>query len=79
MAEIKVFEVAPKREQIPFTPYLHLCVSEYGSDSDGNIFLSSILMTDKEIDEAVDLLISQLENARKTAKTKLNKSKTIRK
>jgi hypothetical protein len=75
MAEINVFEVAPKKGDMPFTPYLHIHLSEYSSDAEGHILLSAQLMTDKEIDEAVDLLLKQLENVRKRAKSKLKKSK----
>jgi ribosome-associated translation inhibitor RaiA len=36
-------------------------------------------MTDKEIDEAVDLLLKQLEKVRKRAKSKLKKVKEVAK
>ena len=79
MAEINVFEVAPKKGDIPFTPYLHIHLSEHASDSEGHILLSARLMTDKEIDEAVDLLLKQLEKVRKRAKSKLKKVKEVAK
>jgi hypothetical protein len=75
MAEITVFEVAPKKGDMPFTPYLHIHLSEHVSDSEGHILLSPQLMTDKEIDEAVDLLVMQLEKVRKAAKAKIKKTK----
>lgn len=73
MTEINFFGVAPKKGDIPFRPYLRISLSEHSSDSEGHILLSPELMTDKEIDEAVDLLVKQLENVRKKAKSKLKK------
>jgi hypothetical protein len=75
MAKIDVFEVAPRKGDMPFTPYLHIYLSEHFSDSEGHTLLSPQLMTDKEIDEAIDFLIMQLEKARKMAKAKLKKAK----
>lgn len=75
MAKIDVFEVTPRKGGMPFTPYLHIHLSEHFSDSEGHILLSPQLMTDKEIDEAVDFLVMQLEKAKKTAKSKLKKAK----
>ncbi len=75
MAKIDVFEVAPRKGDRPFTPYLHIHLSEHFSDSEGHILLSPQLITEKEIDEAIDFLIMQLEKARKTAKSKLEKTK----
>jgi hypothetical protein len=75
MAKIDVLEVAPRKGDTPFTPYLHIYLSEHFSDSEGAILLSPKLMTDKEIDEAVDFLVMQLEKTRKTAKSQLKKAK----
>jgi hypothetical protein len=73
MTKIDVFEVAPEKGKIPFTPFLHIYLSEHASDSEGRKLLSPQLMTDKEIDEAIDSLIRQLEKVRKKAKSKLKK------
>lgn len=75
MANIDVFAVTPKQGDIPFNPYLHIYLSEHACDSAGFILLSSRLMTNREIDEAVDLLVKQLEEIRKTAKIKLKKAR----
>ena len=75
MAAINVFEVAPRKGDKPFTPFVHIHLSEHQSDSKGHILLSPQLMTDKEIDEAVNSLVKQLENVRKKAKLKLRKAK----
>ncbi len=75
MAKIDVFEVAPRKGDMPFSPYLNIYLSEHFSGSEGYKLLSPKLMTDKEIDEAVDSLIMQLEKARKKAKSKLKKVK----
>ena len=75
MAEIDVLEVKPMKGDPPFTPYFHIYLSEYFSDSEGYPLLSPELMTEKEIDEAIDFLVIQLEKARKSAKSKLRKAK----
>ena len=75
MAKIDVFEVAPRKGDVPFTPYLHIYLPEHSSGPEGRILLSPQLMTDKEIDESIDSLIMQLEKVRKTAKSKLKKEK----
>jgi hypothetical protein len=75
MANIDVIEVAPKKGDKPFTPYLHIDLSEHSSDSEGHILLSPRLMTEKEIDEAIESLIKKLEKARKAAKSKLKRVK----
>ena len=75
MAKIDVFEVAPKKGEMTFPPYLHIHLSEHFSDSEGHILLSPQLMTDKEVDESVNLLVMQLEKVRNTAKLKLKKAK----
>lgn len=75
MAEISVFKVAPGKNDLPFSPYVHIWLSQYSGDSAGNIFLSPQLMTDVEIDESVDRLIQQLEKARRKAKRELKQAK----
>jgi len=75
MAKIDVFDVAPRKGDTPFSPYLYIYLSEHFSDAEGHKLLSPKLMTDIEIDEAVDFLIMQLEKARKKAKSKLKKLK----
>jgi hypothetical protein len=59
----------------PFNPYVYVVLSEHVRDSGGNITLTPHLMTEVEIDEAVDLLIKQLEKARNKAKKELQKAK----
>ena len=73
MAKIDILKVSAKKDDPPFSPFLKITLSEYSSDSAGNVFLSPELMTEKEIDESIDLLMAQLEKARKTAKRKLKK------
>ena len=75
MAKISIFELLPKKGDVPFKPCLSIYLSEHFKDSEGHILLSSQLMTDKEIDEAVDSLKAQLEKVRKSAKLKLKKVK----
>ena len=71
MAEISVFTVAPRKGDPPFTPYVHIWLSQPSDVIEGKILISPQLMTDREIDESVDWLIKQLERARKMAKKKL--------
>ena len=73
MAKIDVIKVAAQKGDPPFNPFVKICLAEYSSDSSGNVFLSPELMTEKEVDESIDFLVSQLEKARKTAKRKLIK------
>ena len=71
MAEIHIHRVAPQKGDLPFNPYIYLWLS--GSlEKNGKMCLTSNLMNDREIDEAVDRLIKQLETARKKAKRELN-------
>jgi len=52
------------------SPLVHICISNY-VQHDGQILLSGELMTENEIDEAVDHLRDELETFRKKAKREL--------
>lgn len=56
----------------PISPLVHISLSAYSQHA-GVILLSPQLMTDKEIDEAVDRLKAELETIRKAAKKELKK------
>lgn len=75
MANFSVITVARRKNDPPFNSYVYLVLSEHSKDSTGNIMLSAKLMTEVEIDEAIDLLTKQLEKARKKAKKELQKAK----
>ena len=75
MSTFSVITVARGKNDPPFNPYVYVVLSEHFKDSGGNITLSPKLMAEVEIDEAVDLLIKQLEKARKKAKKELQKAK----
>lgn len=75
MAEISVLTVAPRKGDLPFTPYVHIYLSSHSMDDSGRSLMSPELMTDIEIDETVNQLIEQLEKARKKAKKELQKKK----
>ena len=75
MAEISVLTVAPKKGELPFSPFVHLYLTSHSIDDAGRDLMSPQLMTDIEIDETVDQLIKQLEKARKKAKKELQKAK----
>jgi len=75
MAEISVLTVAPKKGDLPFTPFVHFYLTSHSIDGAGRNLMGPELMTDIEIDETVDQLIEQLEKARKKAKKELHKAK----
>jgi len=58
--------------RLPISPLVHVCISNY-YQHDGQILLSAQLMTEKEIDEAVDHLREELETFRNKAKQELKK------
>jgi hypothetical protein len=75
MAIFSVMTKARRKNDPPFNPYVYVVLSEHFKDPGGNITLTPHLMTEIEIDEAVDLLIKQLEKARNKAKKELQKAK----
>jgi hypothetical protein len=75
MANFSVMTKAPGKIDPPFNPYVYVVLSEHFKDFGGNITLTPHLMTEVEIDEAVDLLIKQLEKTRNKAKKGLQKVK----
>jgi hypothetical protein len=75
MAEISVLTVAPKKNEPPFPPFVHIYLSSHSVDTDGRNLMSPELMTDIEVDETIDYLIKQLEKVRKKAKSELMKTK----
>ena len=75
MAKISLFKVASGKGDPPFDPYVQLSLSRHSEDSAGRTLLGSRLSSEMEIDELVDFLIAQLENARKKAKEELQKVK----
>lgn len=74
MAKIEVKETSAGKDDLPFPTFVNLQLTEFSRD-DGDILLSPRLMTDQEVDESVDWLIQQLEEARDSAKQILNESK----
>jgi predicted chitinase len=78
MAEISVFKVSPRKNDLSVNPSVHIYLSSYSSDSKtGRILLSAQLMTAVEIDESVNYLIKQLERARAKAMKELQKAKEL--
>lgn len=73
MAKINVFTNAPRKGDILFPPSVRIWLSDIGRDDEDRILLSPILLNDMEIDQSVDSLITQLEQARKNAKIFLKK------
>ncbi len=58
------------------SPYVHITVGTHSSTEGEHVLLSSQLMSDQEIDEAVDQMISELEEFRKMAKKEINSLKS---
>jgi len=73
MAKIEILAVSPQKGDQPFAPFVHLWLSQSKTDTNGRTLLSPQLMTEQEVDESVDQLISQLEHCRKLAKDALHK------
>ena len=57
----------------PLSPFVHLSLGAYPSESDGRVLLSAQLMTPGEIDYVVDQLQAELEEFRVAAKKELQK------
>jgi hypothetical protein len=55
----------PRAGEKPFAPFAYVAPVAFSTGPDGTVALSPNLMTRKEIDETVDLLISDLEEIRK--------------
>jgi len=59
-----------KKGEMPLSPFVNMSVGTH-SGSDGRILLSAQLMTDQEIDYAVDEFKDELEEFRNEAKKEL--------
>jgi hypothetical protein len=78
MANFNVITVARKKADLQFNPYVRVCLAhppDHYKDDRGNIVLSLKLMTDEEIDVAIDGLIEELRKVRQKAKKELQKAK----
>lgn len=60
-----------KKENYPLSPQVSIRIPTYRTESDGAITLGPYLATDKEIDHAIDFLIAELEQVRKSCKKTL--------
>ena len=77
MAKFKINKFAPKKNDIPFSPFLRIELSEFAKDENDNIILSPQLMTESEIDYNFNSLIDQLQKLKTKAKKELkNKGQT---
>lgn len=59
-----------KKSEYPLSPFVHLCLGTQ-HEEDGQLLLSAQLMTEAEVDHAVDELVKEMEELRKPAKEKL--------
>ena len=66
-----------KKGDLPGDPTVSIILNEYGTSDEGVISISATLVTDSEIDNAIDELQKNLESVRKEAKRvlKLQKEK----
>ena len=53
-------------------PFVSLSLGTYSTSEEGRVLLSPELMTDREVDETVDQLKSELEEFRRSAKQELH-------
>lgn len=60
--------VAPKDGDYPFTPFIHIVLNSFSTDSDGSVSLSAQLMTDQEIDYRIQSLKDELDRIGHAAK-----------
>jgi len=74
--EITAMENVRPEGQLPFAPFIRLCLAHWGQLSrDGSPLLSSNLMSDAEIDEFVSALKDDLDTVAKRAKGALAKAR----
>ena len=59
-----------KKGEYPLGPFVHIAVTSFIEDK-GNLLITAQLMTDQEIDHAVDRLTAELEELRRSAKREL--------
>jgi hypothetical protein len=60
-----------EKEEYPVSPFLVIKISQADIDADGDTVLTAHLMTETEIDHAIDRLREDLEVVRKAAKKEL--------
>lgn len=75
MANFGVITKKIGKNDPPFNPYVYIVLSEYSSDSGGNIIITQNLINEVEIDEVIDSIIMKLNKARNKAKNNLQKAK----
>ena len=78
MANISYFKVPQEAKASRSKPCIHIWLSSYSGDRDGDILLSRPLSADAEIDHCVDRLIDQLEQVRRQAKRDLQTAREKR-
>jgi hypothetical protein len=78
MANFNVITVARGKDDPPFNPYVYIVPSGQYKTSSEIIMLTPHLMTEVEIDEAINSLIEDLEKVRKKAKRDLQNAQKKR-
>ena len=67
---LKLRWTAPKKGEQPFPPIAHIVRKQGFTLDDGTELLTADCMSARELDEAIDLLISDLESIRKEGRKK---------
>jgi hypothetical protein len=73
MLSINAIPIHKGDKDIPGPTFAILYLTGYTSDSNGGILLSPELATEKEVDEAVEHLVTEIQKAAKAAKRILSK------
>ena len=60
-----------KKGEYPLSPQVAIRVATFRTESGGAVTVGPYLATEKEIDDSINFLISELENVRKRAKLDL--------
>ncbi|MCD4719239.1 MAG: hypothetical protein K8S13_05175 [Desulfobacula sp.] len=64
----ELHRVSPKKNEPPFPPYVHLALKRPAQNEQGKLLFSPMLMSEMEIDDTFDMLITELQALRKKAK-----------
>ena len=75
MATLSYKLYASKKGDLPVTPFVHIILKSYSSREDRIPLLSPQLMTDREIDESVNYLKSQLDHIARLSKKALKRAR----
>ena len=64
----ELHKVSAKKDELPFHSFVYITLKRPPQNEQGKLFLSHMLMSEKEIDDTFDILINELQALRKKAK-----------